>query len=217
MYYFLTSFFQNLIGSFKGKKIWFHISAIVLTAIIVFSGFDDFYFSYMTEAGLSRNISSGVKVGGLIPIAIPLALIVCGILLDRFYKRKYGFFGAALAQAAILGSLISSAYKAFTGRIQPTASGLLESHNWNFGFWEHGIFWGWPSSHTTIAFAMAVCLIYVCRKNKYITTLALIYAFWIGIGVTFRIHWFSEFIAGALIGTAIGMTVGKSYISRKLT
>jgi len=38
-----------------------------------------------------------------------------------------------------------------------------------------------------------------------------IYALYIGIGVSLSIHWFSEFVAGAIIGTVIGVTVGKFY------
>ena len=37
------------------------------------------------------------------------------------------------------------------------------------------------------------------------------YAFYIGISVSMTIHWFSDFAAGAIIGTVIGITVGKSF------
>ena len=37
------------------------------------------------------------------------------------------------------------------------------------------------------------------------------YALYIGIGVSMTIHWFSDFAAGAFIGTAIGAVVGKSF------
>ena len=41
--------------------------------------------------------------------------------------------------------------------------------------------------------------------------LALTYAFYVGIGVSMTIHWFSDFVAGALIGTAIGIVVANSF------
>jgi hypothetical protein len=44
----------------------------------------------------------------------------------------------------------------------------------------------------------------------------LLYALYIGVGVSMTIHWFSDFVAGAIIGTVIGFTVGnvfKSYCS----
>lgn len=92
------------------------------------------------------------------------------------------------------------------------ASSLADtSRDWNFGFLHHGIFWGWPSSHTVVAFSMAYALIAVYPQRKAVTYPALIYALYIGIGVSTRIHWFSEFIAGAIIGAIIGTVVGKSF------
>ena len=58
---------------------------------------------------------------------------------------------------------------------------------------------------------MAFTLIYLYQRNKGVLTGALLYAFYVGIGVSLSIHWFSDFIAGALIGTAIGTNVGKSF------
>lgn len=123
----------------------------------------------------------------------------------------------ALGQAALIGYLVSSFYKALTGRIPPPSTAVLDvSRQFNFGFLREGIFWGWPSSHTTVAFAMAFALIALYPKNKIVKSLSLIYALYIGIGVSFDIHWFSEFIAGAIIGAVIGLTVGKSFRSKIL-
>jgi membrane-associated phospholipid phosphatase len=125
----------------------------------------------------------------------------------------------ALGQAALLGLIISDFYKALTGRIPPpeifgqNSTGALVdiSHGFQFGFLRGGVFWGWPSSHTTIAFAMALTLIMLFPKNKLVRYLVLIYAFYVGISVSVSIHWFSEFVAGAIIGTVIGIVVGKSF------
>jgi len=40
---------------------------------------------------------------------------------------------------------------------------------------------------------------------------AILYAFYVGIGVSLTIHWFSDFAAGAIIGSVIGAVVGKSF------
>jgi hypothetical protein len=40
---------------------------------------------------------------------------------------------------------------------------------------------------------------------------ALLYAFYIDLGVSVTIHWFSEFVAGAIIGSVIGTVVGRSF------
>jgi membrane-associated phospholipid phosphatase len=76
------------------------------------------------------------------------------------------------------------------------------------------MFWGWPSSHTTVAFAMAACLITLYPGNKKLILFASLYAFYIGLGVSVTIHWFSEFVAGAIIGSVIGMVVGRSFKSK---
>ena len=70
---------------------------------------------------------------------------------------------------------------------------------------------GLASGHTTVAFSMATCLIMLYPRNKIIVVVALLYAFYIGLGVSVTIHWFSEFVAGAIIGSVIGMTVGRSF------
>ena len=79
-----------------------------------------------------------------------------------------------------------------------------------------GVFWGWPSSHTTIAFAMAVTLFTLCPKQRWLGFVAILYAFYVGIGVSMTIHWFSDFVAGAIIGSVIGAVVGKSFGSDSL-
>lgn len=109
-----------------------------------------------------------------------------------------------------------SFYKAFTGRIPPPyflGHGALAdtSHGFRFGFLRGGMFWGWPSSHTTIAFAMAVVLWILYPQNKLVRYAGMFYAFYVGVGVSVRIHWFSEFVAGAVIGSLIGAVVGKSF------
>ena len=41
----------------------------------------------------------------------------------------------------------------------------------------------------------------------------LAYAFYVGIGVSATIHWFSEFAAGGIFGTLVGVVVGKSMLA----
>jgi membrane-associated phospholipid phosphatase len=121
-----------------------------------------------------------------------------------------------LAQAVILGSFVSSLYKALTGRIQPnTVDFTIDiSHKFQFGFFKHGIFWGWPSSHTTIAFSMAFALISLYPKQKWIHVLAIAYAVYIGLAVSTSIHWLSEAVAGTIIGIVVGTVVGMGTRSR---
>ena len=208
MNYFFSSLPSTILACFKGRKIIWHILAIFLTCILVFSGVDWHYFLNVRSPHLNAIFLPAIILGALFPIVIPLSLIISGHILKKASIRSIGWL---TGQAALIGSIISSVYKAFTGRIQPNLADLTHniSTNFNFGFLKHGIFWGWPSSHTTIAFAMAFLLIGLFPKNVLVRCVALIYAFYIGIGVSFSIHWFSDFVAGAIIGTVIGVTVAR--------
>ena len=210
MRHFLRTLFPNTIGSFWGWKLFFLAGAIIATVAIVQTGTDWRYLLAMRDPDLNKMFFPAIIIGGFLPISLPLFLIVYGRLFDLPHITLTGW---AVGQAALIGSMLSSTLKAFTGRMQPDLFNLAvdSSRGFQFGFFEHGIFWGWPSSHTTIAFAMAFTLIALYPKNKHLLFYSIIYALYVGIGVSLSIHWLSEFVAGAFIGTAIGMTVGASY------
>jgi hypothetical protein len=58
---------------------------------------------------------------------------------------------------------------------------------------------------------MAVCLVTLFPGRRKLAFCALIYALYVGLGVSVSIHWFSEFVAGAVIGSVIGKVVGTSF------
>ncbi len=206
---FLSGLPRNFVRVFAPRYLMWHALAIVLTYLCVTSGFDWFYFintrfEYLFELTLPAAI-----LGFFVPILTPVVLYYWG---EWRANKKLMHIATAVAQAEMLGWLISSMYKAFTGRIQPEFLTHLNtqdiSRQFNFGFWEHGIFWGWPSSHTTVAFAGAAALIYfLYPKHKLLAVLAGAYAFYIGLGVSVSIHWFSDFLAGAIFGALIGCVV----------
>jgi len=200
---------QNIAGCFKGRMILWHLIAIMLTYVLVRSGFDWFYFRSTRDPVLWHLMIPAAAIGGLVPLVLPLTLIIAGFIAGGARTASTGW---AIGQAALMGSLISSAYKAVTGRIHPAHTmGDDISADFRFGWLRGGVFWGWPSSHTTIAFAMAVTVFTLFPKNRWLGVAALAYAFYIGIGVSMTIHWFSDFAAGAIIGSVIGAVVGKSF------
>ncbi len=210
---FLRTLIPNIIENFKGVNLLWNIVAIVITFITVILGFDWYYFLITRNDSIVQFSWPAAVIGGLLPILLPLSLLIYGKVRRKQEKVVLAW---ALAQAALIGSIVSSFYKSLTGRIQPDLSNTIidTSRQFNFGFLEHGVFWGWPSSHTTIAFAMALTIITMYPLNKKIKWLALVYAVYIGLGISTTIHWLSEFMAGAIIGSIIGMVVGKSF--RKL-
>lgn len=206
---FLVTLPRNLIGCFKCRLILWHLLAILLTVILVTSGFDWFYFQSTRDPRLWELMIPSAPMGGLVPIALPLILIMSGFILSH---SRITMAGWAIGQAELIASLISSTYKAFTGRVHPApAGGENISQVFQFGFLRGGVFWGWPSSHTTIAFAMALTVFTLFPKQRWLGWLALAYAGYIGLGISMTIHWFSDFVAGAIIGSVIGLVVGRNF------
>jgi membrane-associated phospholipid phosphatase len=206
---FFGQFFRNIIALFSGEKLLWQVVAIIFTFIAVLSGLDWKYF-LGTRFVPSAWYLPGIIGGALIPILTPIIIGAIGVIKN---SKKILYIALALGEAALSGSLITSGYKIFTGRIAPNLADTIHnlSAAFNFGFFRNGIIWGWPSSHTTIAFAMAVALIYLYPKNKVVAFFALLYALYVGLAVSVSIHWFSDFIAGIIFGFIIGMTVGKSF------
>ncbi len=206
---------KNLIRCFRGKIFFWHILTIIITYTIVVSGFDWFYFTHTRSNTLQAILFPAAIVGGLLPILTPFIVLIFGKLLKNLQIKNTAY---ALGQAAALGWFVSAFYKTFTGRVPPPfhqIGGTTDiSHVFQFGFMRGGIFWGWPSSHTTVAFAMAIALLTLYPKNKIIRFLAPLYALYIGTGISTNIHWFSDFVAGAIVGTVVGITVGRSFLNR---
>ncbi len=197
---------------FEGHNLLWHLLASILTCICVTSGFDWLWFESSRSPLLRSLLFPAVRLGSRLPIILPLTLYVSGKVSKNLKSVNAAF---ALGQSVLIGLLIAAFYKAFTGRVHPPrllAPDTIDiSREFRFGFLRGGVFWGWPSSHTTIAFAMAVTLLMLYPKNKIVRSLAILYALYIGFGVSMTIHWFSDFMAGAIIGTIIGVVVGKSF------
>jgi membrane-associated phospholipid phosphatase len=206
---FFSTLPRNVIACFTGRLIIWHLAAIILTFIIVQTGFDWRYFVFTRNPVLTPWAFTAAPIGGLVPVFLPLALFFVGIALRHPAAIHTGW---AVAQAELIGSAISSSYKAFTGRVHPPFVEATDlSHDFRFGFLRGGVFWGWPSSHTTIAFAMAVTVFILRPKQRWLGIMAIGYALYVGIGVSMTIHWFSDFVAGTILGTLIGVVVGKRF------
>jgi len=211
---------RNAIAIFTGRNLLWHGAAIALTIVIVTSGGDWAYYRWTRADAFFALARPALRLGMLMPILGPLVILLGG---EATKNRRLITTAWALGQAAILAYLITSCYKAITGRRPPPFHGHVgtlalngseltdSSHGFQFGFLKGGIFWGWPSGHTTVAFSMVLCLIMFYPKNKLIVFCALLYALYIGLAVSATIHWASEFVAGAIIGSVIGMTVGRSF------
>ena len=86
-----------------------------------------------------------------------------------------------------------------------------------------GCFQGWIIVWHLVAILLTVILVlsgfdwryYLATRDSALRAwVAILYAFYVGIGVSMTIHWFSDFAAGAIIGSVIGAVVGKCFCSK---
>ena len=159
-------------------------------------------------------------MGGIVPIITPLAFLISGKVLKN---EKSVIAASALTQTLMLTMIIQSPLKMITGRRDP---GLVNNRLYErisgednfsgvFNWFNMDFINGWPSGHTANAFSAAAVLSEIYHDNFWVKAGVFTYAVFVGFGVTLQAHWASEAVAGALIGYAIGKTVGRSY--RKFT
>ncbi len=206
-------FNRNIWNSFFGRNFVWHILAILLTYLIVISDFDWVYFNFFQHSVIYPFFFLGSAIlGMLLPVFVPLGMLMLG-LMDK--NKKLINSAWALGQAGLLGLLITSFYKVFTGRPSPlhffTSTSVDTSKIFKFGIYRGGVFTGWPSSHTASAFAIATTAIILYPKNKIVWIVAITYALFVGFGASISFHWFSDAVAGAIIGTVIGTVVGRAF------
>ena len=210
---FFSGIFQNIASLYRGRNLVWQVIFCLLTYILVVSGFDWWYYEHTRNVTLQSIFFTAAIAGFLIPVLVPIGMFIYAAITKNIRIRNAAY---GISQAGILGLAISSFYKVVTGRPGPyhLISGPNISTVFRFGILRGGAFQGWPSSHTATAFAMSFALINLFPKNKAVQYGALIYTFYIGIGVSATIHWFSDFVAGAILGAIIGIAVGKSFLKR---
>jgi membrane-associated phospholipid phosphatase len=204
---FLDTFPGNVLRCFRGRNLPWHAVAIGATYLIVRSDFDWAY--RQATRPYAGYLFPAVLAGWLVPVAYPVASYLFGAIRGN---RRAVYCAFAAAQAAVIGLLISGLYKAFTGRPGPGhhALGALTdiSKVFRFGFLRGGVFYGWPSTHATVAFAIAGAVWALYPRGRAMRVLALAFGIYVGVGVSMTIHWLSDAVAGAILGTVIGFTVG---------
>lgn len=206
-----------LIGTVKGilpafarifhrRSLVWHGTAIALTALLVLSDTDWWFYEH-TRSPLLHPIVWAAGLGGFfIPVLIPLGMYFVG---EWRKDNRLMDIATTIAQAVIIGLLVSFLYKAFTGRIQPDflgVGGTDISKEFQFGLLRHGVFWGWPSSHVAVASAGAAALVGTLRSRG-VAIGAYLYVCVVAAGAAIGFHWFSDVIAGFLFGTLAGRSV----------
>ena len=191
------------------------IIGLIITTALVVSGIDAWWFSHLNKTVVAKIFS----LAGIVGFFMPVVLWV-GLLIGGYVTRQTRIKTAAwvVAWAGFLGYMASILLKFFTGRVPPPHSLIQnvveQSKLFQFGFYEGGIFWGWPSSHTATAFAMSVALAVFYKDKKWVGYIAIAYAAYIGLGASMSFHWLSDVVMGAIVGTVVGSAVGNRYLKK---
>jgi membrane-associated phospholipid phosphatase len=167
---------------------------------------------------LSNLARPGIYIGYIVPTLTPILTYTIG----RFtMDEKLQITGMALVQTLMITLAIQTPLKMITGRAMPgiitkfdhTRDSRTDNFSNEFNWFNNNFIAGWPSGHTANAFAAAATVSEIYNDNLWLKIGVFSYASLIGFGVTLDVHWASEALAGALIGYAVGKTVGKNFRS----
>jgi membrane-associated phospholipid phosphatase len=165
---------------------------------------------------LARGGLPSLYTGFVVPAITPVAFYITG---RYIHDEKLQTTGLALVQTLMLTMSIQAVLKMSTGRALPgiiteldhTRSSRTDDFSGEFNWFNMNFIAGWPSGHTANAFSAAATIAEIYKDNLPLKIAVYSYAALIGLGVSVNVHWASEVFAGALIGYAIGKTVGKSF------
>jgi len=212
-----TNIGQNFIDSYTGWNSLIHISAIGLTYLLVESNID----ANMLKATSSIDQKTseiiglpGILLGYTVPIILPTVMYFSG----KDSNSDIRTASYAVMQAVGISVAVSSILKAITGRTPPDPDAPNKeelSRDFNFGFLKGGIHYGWPSGHLMTNMAVVSALTSYYNDKTWLKYIGYGYISFLAAAVLIdergSAHWFSEIIAGGLMGYAIGVTIGKNF------
>ena len=205
-----TQIGNNTAESFSGINMLLHSSAIAATYVLVHGNADYRVHKYFSEhREIDPYTVPAVYMGYTLPLLIGGGLYLSG-------SSETAAAGCAVLQASGIAVAYSSLLKAFTGRPNPGMGDMEEgSRIFRFGIARGGIHYGWPSGHLAVNTAAATSLMAFYPENSSLKIVGGIYLAYLFFSVTAHegatMHWFSDVVAGTVIGLAIGPTVGRNF------
>lgn len=214
---YLKNIFTNFLTLTNTRFYIYYFLIIIGSYFFVFSGFDWKYLIFVSSNIPNYFLFIADVLGFTIPVLLIVALFI-------FYKAKNTNFSRkiflSISETIIFSFLTTTIIKIFTGRESPPhAHGFISqpdisswvdnSYNFHFGFMREQVIGGFPSGHSTVIFSLAFLIYFLFPKRYWLQVFSFLVATFIGLGVTFGFHWFSEFYSGAILGFVIARIVSE--------
>jgi len=213
-----TNIGGNAVNSFSGGNLFVLPAAAAVTYLLVMTDADYHVHDYFHRnvATYGKYSTAALWGGYIAPLAVGGGMYLWGKATD---DRKTLAAGCCALQAAGVAMLAGTVLKAVTGRPGPDPSTYPDmqqaSHIFQFGFLRGGLHYGWPSGHLATNSAWIVSLMTFYNKSLPVQVGGVALIAYLFFGVTAHegatMHWFSDVIAGTIIGCTIGLTVGKHF------
>lgn len=204
-------FWKNAKESFTENKTY-HFAAIALTPALIVTDVDaNVHNAFRGSSTKLFDVGDVMGYIGSFVLGVPLYVFGEGTHNKKTIGASY-----AVAQTTIITLSTVSILKGVTGRHPPrnddSKSTEWQSRQFSYGVLNRGIFNGWPSGHMATITSLASAMIHYYPELewvKYAGFGAMTYLMaTISIHSHGEMHWFSDGVAGGLIGYAIGKTVG---------
>ncbi|MBL9112374.1 MAG: phosphatase PAP2 family protein [Myxococcales bacterium] len=207
----------NLVGAATGENLLFYGAAVLSTMELSASGADHEIRVFVEERLGTRGFSDFTVSLGYYGLPAMGALVYATGLVAR--DTKLAGAGAAALQAMTVTFATTVLLKGLTGRPFPNHGGHPESperllhpewaREWRGPLLENS---AWPSGHTSVAVALASSLVSYYADVPWLPWVLYPGAASIAFGMMSGAHhWASDVVAGALMGHAIGASIGADF------
>ena len=210
---------RNMLLSAFGWPLGFHMLGGALTYHFSMEGNDLMvarFAARQNEVVSGVAFMPGMMMGTFFPVLVP------GYLYFISDNKSLNNTGAVAVQATAVAFLYNNILKAISGRAHPDAEDNTgeRSRDFKWGFGRRGVFYGWPSGHSMTNAAMAMSIASYNRDNPLVVAGCTLYMGYIAtsmvLGAKGEAHWFSDAVAGTLMGASIGWYIGSVFYKDKV-
>ncbi|MCB2219894.1 MAG: phosphatase PAP2 family protein [Bacteroidetes bacterium] len=199
----------------KGQQ-WATFAGIATAWTVTYAFDEDIYeFFQSNRSGASNKTSKWVEPLGSGYYSIP---ILAGIYIFSNRNSRHRNVALTGLKAYILAGGAAAVGKHLFHRHRPSENDPPDPYRWEGPYpftFDHVSF---PSGHTTSAFAVASVLAMGYRDKPWVGITSYTIASLVGLSrINDTRHWASDVVAGAALGSFIGITLSKINFNKKLT